>query len=71
MKGALDLLRTAFIVLVASALTIFVLQNFDTMNVTFLGWSGEAPRALIVFISVFVGVVLGWIIRGDPPRAKR
>lgn len=64
MKGILDFARIVFVVLLASALTIFVVQNFGTIDITFLAWSGAAPNAFIVLSSVLVGAALGWLLRG-------
>ena len=39
---------------------IFITQNTETVRVTFLSWSIEMSIALLVFIILGVGIILGW-----------
>ncbi len=49
----------AIVVLFVIALVIFVLQNTDTVSVSFLTWTISAPLALIVFIAYVLGAATG------------
>ncbi|MGI5902052.1 MAG: LapA family protein [Desulfitobacteriia bacterium] len=43
---------------IALIIVIFAVQNAVTVPVQFLIWSSELPLALIIFFSVFAGVLL-------------
>jgi hypothetical protein len=66
-----SLLRTAFIVLAAVCITLFVVQNLAPMEINFLGWSLQAPRFVGVLISFALGIAVGWIIGAWPQPWKR
>jgi uncharacterized integral membrane protein len=40
---------------------LFTLQNIAFVEVSFLFWSFELPRALLVFLIFVIGVVSGWL----------
>ena len=46
---------------------IFVFQNMEMVEVTFLSWKISTSRALILLLTFLVGVVFGWLAR----RPKR
>ncbi|MEZ5962077.1 MAG: hypothetical protein R3C30_16885 [Hyphomonadaceae bacterium] len=69
MRAVGDILRTIFIVLVASAATLFVVQNLDLMEINFLTWSLQAPRFIGVLTSLFLGVAVGLILRSGRRKA--
>jgi uncharacterized integral membrane protein len=54
-----------FFVIVAVALAaisaIFAIQNAGVITVSFLGWEWEASLALILIVSLGVGVVIGYL----------
>ena len=39
-------------------LVIFIAQNTQSVEVSFLGWNGEAPLAVALLIAAIVGIVL-------------
>ncbi|MFC1674527.1 lipopolysaccharide assembly protein LapA domain-containing protein [Candidatus Omnitrophota bacterium] len=43
-------------------LLIFTLQNHDTVKVQLLFWSFATSRAIIIFSSLFTGMIIGLII---------
>lgn len=43
-------------------LLIFTFQNHDAVKVQFLFWSFATSRALIIFSSLFIGIIVGLII---------
>jgi uncharacterized integral membrane protein len=55
-------------------LVIFVVQNVQEVSLTFLGWEGEYPLALIIIVviavSVFLDEILGALLR-HRRRTKR
>jgi uncharacterized integral membrane protein len=42
---------------------VFTLQNTAAVTVEFLAWSVTLSRALLVFLLVVVGTLLGWLLR--------
>ncbi|MFP4490410.1 MAG: lipopolysaccharide assembly protein LapA domain-containing protein [Spirochaetaceae bacterium] len=53
---------------------VFMLQNTEVANVEFLPWTFSLPRAMMYFILLVVGFVLGWLvtsIRGMRQRRKK
>lgn len=39
---------------------IFTLQNTEQMNINFLFWHATLSRALMIFIVLTVGLLVGW-----------
>ncbi len=54
-----------FNVIVAASLSglvlLFVFQNLATVEITFLFWTFQASRALVVSVTVVVGLIIGAI----------
>ena len=48
---------------------IFAVQNYDVVEIKFLFWQFRASRAIIIFLTLMVGFVLGWIM-SLIPRGK-
>ena len=42
---------------------VFTLQNTESVTVEFLIWSATLSRALLVFLLIVIGTVLGWLFR--------
>ncbi|MEZ5956184.1 MAG: hypothetical protein R3C27_03085 [Hyphomonadaceae bacterium] len=66
----LKLLRTLGIVLLTALATLFCVQNLTTIEVAFLTWSIAAPRALIFFVLLTTGFILGFLGHALRPRSK-
>lgn len=64
------------IILIVAIVTAFSVQNAAPVAVTFLFWQTQASLAIIIFLAVFAGAVLGvavmssWMIRRSI-RTKR
>jgi uncharacterized integral membrane protein len=39
---------------------VFVVQNSSVTEIKFLFWNGQLSKAIIIFISLFVGFVIGF-----------
>jgi uncharacterized integral membrane protein len=63
MRLVSDILKTLFIVLVASAATLFMVQNLAPMEINFLTWSLQAPRFIGVLSSLLLGAAVGYLLR--------
>ena len=59
------------IAIVLAALTaVFAIQNSGVIAVTFLGWEWEASLALILIMTLGVGILVGYLA-GLPSRVKK
>ena len=48
-----------FLVLVVA---VFIIQNHEITNVKFLLWSLEASKAIVLFLTLLMGIVIGGVI---------
>lgn len=62
------LIRTIWIILLTAAATLFCVQNLTTIEIVFISWSIAAPRALVFFILLAVGFVVGFLAHALRPR---
>ncbi len=42
---------------------LFTLQNVVTVEVSFLFWTVKLPRAILLFVVLAIGILLGWILK--------
>ncbi len=58
----MNLIKILAIIFLLALLGIFIVYNSQTVNVSYLGIKFEnMPLWLVVFISVFVGIFIGWL----------
>lgn len=62
--------NTLFIILVAMVL-IFVLQNTQVVEFQFLIWIFPVSRALMLFATLAVGVIAGWLLAFPKRRQQQ
>ena len=43
---------------------LFMVQNVAVVQIRFLAWSVEVPRALLLFAVLAVGLIAGWFLHG-------
>jgi uncharacterized integral membrane protein len=48
----------ALIVLVV----LFIVQNISIVEITFLFWSLQMSRALLIFFLLTIGIAIGWLL---------
>ena len=59
------------VAIVLAALTaVFAIQNSGVIAVTFMGWEWEASLALILIVTLGVGVLVGYLA-GLPSKMKK
>lgn len=51
--------KWGMILMLLLGLVIFAVQNYEVVKVQFLVWSFETSRAIIIFSSLVVGVIIG------------
>jgi len=56
------LVRLALAGLLIAAVVVFVLQNLDSVPVTFLSWGFDAPLILLLAVAAVAGVLVRWIL---------
>ena len=55
--------RLIVILTLVVLMLIFVVQNVAAVEVTFLAWTVTMSRALLMLLTLAIGVVLGWLLR--------
>jgi len=40
---------------------IFTAQNYEVVKIQFLFWSFQTSRAIVIFATMILGIVIGWI----------
>jgi uncharacterized integral membrane protein len=56
------MLRRNIILLLIIIVLIFVYQNTQIVEVEFLFWKISIPRALILFSTLAIGLISGWLL---------
>jgi uncharacterized integral membrane protein len=51
--------KLALGVLLLALLALFAVQNADAINVKFFVWEADMPQALVVFLALLSGMILG------------
>ena len=52
------------ILILAGLAVLFIIQNVTVVEITFLFWSIQMSRALMMFLLLAIGVVIGWFLHG-------
>ena len=56
--------------ILAAVVALFILQNVSTMELTFLFWTLSMSRALLMFLILSIGILLGWLLHGSFRKIK-
>lgn len=68
------MIRNIIFICLIGMVVIFVLQNTRVVEVRFLFWTISMSRALMLFGTLAIGLVGGWLItlprRGKTPKNK-
>ena len=56
---------------IVGIVVLFTLQNIVTVQVTFLLWTMELPRALLLFIVFSLGMLVGYVVKSTHTNARR
>jgi len=56
--------KLTIILILISCLTLFIVQNFQVVQIQFLFWHLDMSRSLLVFLLFSSGALTGWILRG-------
>ena len=54
--------KLVLVLILASLAVIFIIQNVAAVEVSFLLWSISMSRALLIFFTLVIGIILGWFL---------
>ena len=54
--------KTIVFIVLAILIVIFTIQNTEVINIKFYPWEKSIPTALILLGTLFIGIILGWLI---------
>jgi uncharacterized integral membrane protein len=49
---------------------VFMFQNMQPVDVTFIAWTITLSRALVLLIVFVLGIIIGWIFKGAGRRRR-
>jgi uncharacterized integral membrane protein len=59
------------IVLIFTGLAVlFIIQNVTVVEIKFIFWSFQMSRALLMFILLAIGFIIGWFMHGHLKHKK-
>ena len=56
-------LKLALMFLLSSLAVIFIMQNTAVVEISFLYWGASMSSALLIFLTLVLGFILGWFLR--------
>jgi len=56
--------------ILAGLAVLFIIQNVTTVDLTFLFWTLSMSRALLMFLILSTGIILGWLLHSFAKRIK-
>jgi lipopolysaccharide assembly protein A len=56
-------------IILAVTAAVFILQNVTSVDLTFLFWTLSMSRALLLFLVLSLGFILGWLLHGRVKKA--
>ncbi len=62
--------RWIVVLILMTILVIFTTQNYDVVKIQFLMWSFKTSRAIIIFIALAIGFIVGSIVGYSSRRSK-
>lgn len=57
-------LKLVLILLLSSLAVVFIAQNMAVVEIGFLTWRTSMSTALLIFFTLLLGFLLGWILHG-------
>jgi putative membrane protein len=63
--------KIVIIIVLAVLLIIFVLQNTEMVIVKFWFWDASIPRALLLFVTFSVGLIIGLMVPTSQKRREQ
>jgi putative membrane protein len=54
--------KLIFVLMLTSLAVLFIMQNVAAVEIQFLFWSIQMSRALLMFLLLAIGIVIGWFL---------
>ena len=55
-------IKIVLAVILGGLLVLFAIQNMAEVELTFIVWSFQSRRFVVIGVSVLVGLVIGWVL---------
>ncbi len=55
--------KTIIFVILIALVVVFVFQNIEVVEVRLLVWKVSMSRALMLFGTLLIGIIAGWLLR--------
>jgi uncharacterized integral membrane protein len=55
-------IKSSLIIALIGLVIVFTLQNTEVLNVEFLIWSFSLRRAVLLFVVLLIGIVIGYVL---------
>ena len=52
-------------IILGGVVAVFIIQNVSSVDLTFLFWTLSMSRALLLFLVLSLGFILGWLLHGN------
>ena len=62
--------KLILILILACLAVIFIIQNVDIVEIRFLIWFIQMSRALLMFLLVAIGIIIGWFLNSSFSHRK-
>jgi uncharacterized integral membrane protein len=69
-RGIIEQIRIGLLVLIGIALLLFILLNYDRVEVQLLFWNPQLRLAWALLGAAFLGFVAGWLVPRLPSRRR-
>ena len=56
-------MKRLLLLLVATPVLLFIIQNFQVTELRFLVWRIALPHALLLILVLAAGILIGWVLR--------
>lgn len=54
--------KLVFVLILSAVALLFIMQNVAAVEIQFLFWSIQMSRALLMFLLLAMGIVIGWFL---------
>ena len=63
--------KTIVFIVLAILIVIFTIQNTQVINIKFYPWEKSIPAALMLLSTLFIGIILGWLLTRTTDYSRR
>jgi len=63
--------KMGIFVILVGVVIVFVFQNMQVVEVRFFAWKVSMSRALMVFVTLCMGIAAGWLVRTPAKKKNR